>query len=172
MTMARRRHGAAPARPDRQGDARRRPAIAWRRRPREFLALYPNARILVADETELHQGQAASLPVARGDRDLGRDHHHALGAFRFIGVPSAFEQQMIQDELELYETLLTKVESDDRVSRKRLERLKEGLKERLEALATRKDDLLTISEIGVDQIIVDEAQEFRKLSFATNMIDA
>ena len=43
---------------------------------------------------------------------------------------------MIQDELELYETLLTKVEGDDRVSRKRLERLKEGLKERLEALAT------------------------------------
>jgi N12 class adenine-specific DNA methylase len=92
-----------------------------------------------------------------------------LTAFRFISVPSAFEQQMIQDELELYETLLTKVESGDRVSRKRLERLKEGLKERLESLATRKDDLLTISEIGVDQIIVDEAQEFRKLSFATNM---
>ena len=45
----------------------------------------------------------------------------------------------------------------------------ESLKERLEGLATRKDDLLTISEIGVDQIIVDEAQEFRKLSFATNM---
>jgi N12 class adenine-specific DNA methylase len=43
------------------------------------------------------------------------------------------------------------------------------LKERLESLATRKDDLLTISEIGIDQIIVDEAQEFRKLSFATNM---
>ena len=43
------------------------------------------------------------------------------------------------------------------------------MKERLEALSTRKDDLLTLSEIGVDQIIVDEAQEFRKLSFATNM---
>ena len=43
------------------------------------------------------------------------------------------------------------------------------MKERLTDLATRKDDLLTISEIGVDQIIVDEAQEFRKLSFATNM---
>ena len=54
-------------------------------------------------------------------------------AFRFIGVPSAFESQMIQDELELYETLLAKVESGDRVSRTRLERLKEGLKERLEA---------------------------------------
>ncbi len=43
------------------------------------------------------------------------------------------------------------------------------MQERLEALSTRKDDLLTISEIGVDQIVVDEAQEFRKLSFATNM---
>ena len=47
--------------------------------------------------------------------------------------------------------------------------MKEGHKERLEALASRKDDLVTISEIGIDQIIVDEAQEFRKLSFATNM---
>ena len=50
-----------------------------------------------------------------------------------------------------------------------LRRLKEGLQERLQALTTRKDDLLTISEIGVDQIVVDGAQEFRKLSFATNM---
>ncbi|RWI62182.1 MAG: lactate dehydrogenase [Mesorhizobium sp.] len=135
---------------------------------REFLALYPNARILVADET--------NFSLAKRHRFLSRAATAVWdaiiithSAFRFIGVPSAFEQQMIQDELELYETLLTKVESDDRVSRKRLERLKEGLKERLEALSTRKDDLLTISEIGVDQIIVDEAQEFRKLSFATNM---
>ncbi|RWE27578.1 N-6 DNA methylase [Mesorhizobium sp.] len=135
---------------------------------REFLALYPNARILVADET--------NFSLAKRHRFLSRAataNWDAIiithSAFRFIGVPSAFEQQMIQDELELYESLLTKLESDDRVSRKRLERLKEGLKERLEGLATRKDDLLTISEIGVDQIVVDEAQEFRKLSFATNM---
>ncbi|RVD68406.1 lactate dehydrogenase, partial [Mesorhizobium sp. M4A.F.Ca.ET.029.04.2.1] len=135
---------------------------------REFLALYPNARILVADET--------NFSLAKRHRFLSRAataNWDAIvithSAFRFIGVPSAFEQQMIQDELELYESLLTKVESDDRVSRKRLERLKEGLKERLEGLATRKDDLLTISEIGIDQIVVDEAQEFRKLSFATNM---
>ncbi|WP_136620300.1 MULTISPECIES: lactate dehydrogenase [Mesorhizobium] len=135
---------------------------------REFLALYPTARILVADET--------NFSLAKRHRFLSRAATATWdaiiithSAFRFIGVPSAFEQQMIQDELELYETQLTKVESDDRVSRKRLERLKEGLRERLEALATRKDDLLTISEIGVDQIIADEAQEFRKLSFATNM---
>ena len=135
---------------------------------REFLALYPTARILVADET--------NFTLAKRHRFLSRAataNWDAIiithSAFRFISIPSAFEQQMIQDELELYETLLTKVESDDRVSRKRLERLKEGLKERLELLSTRKDDLLTISELGIDQIIVDEAQEFRKLSFATNM---
>lgn len=104
---------------------------------------------------------------------LSRDLMVPVTVFEVDGeygvLPSAFEQEMIQDELQLYEDLLTKVDSEDRVSRKRLERLKEGLQERLEALATRKDNLLTISEIGVDQIVVDEAQEFRKLSFATNM---
>ncbi len=135
---------------------------------REFLALYPTARILVADETNFSKDKRHRF-LSRAATAAWDAIVITHSAFRFIGVPSAFESQMIQDELELYETLLTKVESGDRVSRKRLERLKEGLKERLEALATRKDDLLTISEIGIDQIIVDEAQEFRKLSFATNM---
>jgi N12 class adenine-specific DNA methylase/adenine-specific DNA methylase len=135
---------------------------------REFLALYPTARILVADETNFTKDKRHRF-LSRAATATWDAIIITHSAFRFISVPSAFEQKMIQDELELYETLLTKVENGDRVSRKRLERLKEGLKERLEALATRKDDLLTISEIGIDQIIVDEAQEFRKLSFATNM---
>lgn len=135
---------------------------------REFLALYPNARILVADETNFVREKRHRFlsRAATANWDAIIITH---SAFRFIAVPSAFEAQMIQDELELYEELLTKVERDDRLSRKRIERMKEGHKERLEALATRKDDLLTISELGIDQIIVDEAQEFRKLSFATNM---
>jgi N12 class adenine-specific DNA methylase/adenine-specific DNA methylase len=135
---------------------------------REFLALYPNARILVADETNFSKDKRARF-LSRAATATWDAIIITHSAFRFIAVPSAFEQQMIQDELQLYEDLLTKADSEDRVSRKRLERLKEGLKERLESLSTRKDDLLTISEIGVDQIVVDEAQEFRKLSFATNM---
>ena len=135
---------------------------------REFLALYPSARILVADETNFTKDKRARFlsRAATASWDAIIITH---SAFRFIGVPSAFEQQMIQDELALYEKLLLDVDPEDRVSRKRLERLKEGLQERFEALATRKDELLTIAEIGIDQIIVDEAQEFRKLSFATNM---
>ncbi|WP_412052008.1 DEAD/DEAH box helicase family protein (plasmid) [Hoeflea sp. Naph1] len=135
---------------------------------REFLALYPTARILVADETNFSKEKRHRFlsRAATANWDAIIITH---SAFKFIAVPAVFEKQMIEDELALYEDLLTRVEGDDRVSRKRLERLKEGLKDRLESLATVKDDLLTISEIGVDQIIVDEAQEFRKLSFATNM---
>jgi N12 class adenine-specific DNA methylase/adenine-specific DNA methylase len=135
---------------------------------REFLALYPNARILVADETNFSKDKRARF-LSRAATATWNAIIITHSAFKFIAVPSTFESQMIQDELELYEELLTRVDSEDRVSRKRLERLKEGLEERLQALSTRKDDLLTISEIGIDQIIVDEAQEFRKLSFATNM---
>ncbi|GGG16651.1 lactate dehydrogenase [Rhizobium wenxiniae] len=135
---------------------------------REFLALYPSANILVADETNFTKDKRARF-LSRAATAVWDAIVITHSAFKFIGVPSAFEQQMIQDELQLYEDILAKVADEDHVSRKRLERLKEGLQERLKALATRKDDLLTISEIGVDQIVVDEAQEFRKLSFATNM---
>ena len=135
---------------------------------REFLALYPTARILVADETNFSKDKRHRFlsRAAMASWDAIIITH---SAFKFIAVPAAFEKQMIEDELGVYEDLLTRVESDDRVSRKRLERLKEGLRDRLESLGSVKDDLLTISEIGIDQIIVDEAQEFRKLSFATNM---
>jgi N12 class adenine-specific DNA methylase len=88
---------------------------------REFLALYPNARILVADETNFTKDKRHRF-LSRAATATWDAIIITHSAFRFIGVPSAFEQQMIQDELELYETLLTKVESDDRVSRKRLER--------------------------------------------------
>lgn len=135
---------------------------------REFLALYPNARILVADEANFVKEKRHRFlsRAATASWDAIVITH---SAFKFIPVPSAFEAQMIQDELEAYEELLGKVDSQDRLSRKRIERMKEGHQERLESLASRKDDLLTIAEIGIDQIIVDEAQEFRKLSFATNM---
>jgi hypothetical protein len=92
---------------------------------REFLALYPNARILVADETNFTKDKRTASCRARRPRPGTRSSSRIRPSVH--RRPSAFEQQMIQDELELYETLLTKVEGEDRVSRKRLERLKEGL---------------------------------------------
>lgn len=135
---------------------------------REFLQLYPNARILVADETNFSKDkrQRFLARAATAQWDCIIITH---SAFKFVPAPAAFEQTLIQSQLASYSELLEKIDGEDRFSRKRIERLKEGLEAKFEALQSRKDDLLAIGEIGVDQIIVDEAQEFRKLSFATNM---
>ena len=86
-------------------------------------------------------------------------------AFRFIPVPAAFEREMIAGADRLpARTSWSRADDDDRITRKRLEAMKEKLGERLEALKSRRDDMVTLEEIGIDQIIVDEAQEFRKLS--------
>ncbi|MDA8249131.1 MAG: lactate dehydrogenase, partial [Rhodospirillales bacterium] len=135
---------------------------------REFLLLYPNARILVADESNFvkEKRQRFLARAATGVWDCIIITH---SAFKFIPAPADFERALIQQQLQSYAELLEKADTDDRITRKRIERLKEGLQAKLEALGSRKDDLLTLAEIGVDQIVVDEAQEFRKLSFATNM---
>lgn len=137
---------------------------------REFLMLYPTARILVADDTNFvrEKRQRFLARAATGAWDAIIITHDA---FKFIPVPAAFERALIEDQLASYEVLISGIDSDDRVSRKRVERLKEGLKRRLESLQVRKDDLLHIGEIGIDQLLVDEGQQFRKLTFATNLGD-
>jgi N12 class adenine-specific DNA methylase/adenine-specific DNA methylase len=135
---------------------------------REFLILYPTARILVADETNFTKDkrQRFLARAATAHWDCIIITH---SAFKFIAAPAEFERAFIKRQITTYTDLLEGVDREDKVSRKRIERIKEGLEARFEALQSRKDDLLAIGEIGVDQILVDEAQEFRKLSFATNM---
>ena len=138
---------------------------------REFLQLYPNARILVADETQFREGEAPPLPGAGRDRQLGRDHHHPFGASSSSPSRPPSSSEMIQEQLEPMRICSTRSRHATTGSRrKRLERDEgEAAGAGWRRSRSRKDDLLTIAEIGVDQIIVDEAQEFRKLSFATNM---
>jgi N12 class adenine-specific DNA methylase len=137
---------------------------------REFLQLYPTARILVADETNFVKAKRACFlaRAATANWDAVIITH---AAFRFIPVPAGFERAMIAEQLAISEALALRTDSDDRITRKRLEAMKEKLGEKLEALKTRRDDMVTLEEIGIDQIIVDEAQEFRKLSFATNQVN-
>ena len=134
---------------------------------REFLQLYPTARILVADETNFTKDRRARFlaRVATANWDAVIITH---AAFRFIAVPADFERGMIQQQLDTHERAKLNLDTDDRITRKRVEAMKEKLAERLETLQGRRDDMLTIEEMGIDQVIVDEAQEFRKLSFATN----
>ncbi len=134
---------------------------------REFLALYPMAKILVADETNFARDKRRRFlaRAATGDWDCIVITH---SAFKFIPIPVSFERSMMADMVSQYETIIAGLDANDRTNRKRVEARKETYKARLELLKSRKDDFLTISEIGIDQIIVDEAQEFRKLSFVTN----
>jgi N12 class adenine-specific DNA methylase/adenine-specific DNA methylase len=137
---------------------------------REFLQLYPSARILVADETNFVKEKRSRFlaRAATANWDAVIITH---AAFRFIPVPSGFEREMIEEQISAYEAIALSTDGDDRITRKRLEAMKEKLTEKLAALKGRRDDMVTLEEIGIDQIIVDEAQEFRKLSFATNQVN-
>ncbi len=133
----------------------------------EFLMLYPNAKILVADEENFAKEKRLRF-VARaalGDWDAIIITH---SAFKMISVPRDFEERMIEDQIDTYDSARQHVDDGDRQSIKAIEAQKEKLKDRMEALKSRKDDMLTLSEMGVDQIYYDEAQQARKLSFATN----
>jgi N12 class adenine-specific DNA methylase len=134
---------------------------------REFLQLYPTARVLVADETNFAKDKRARF-LARAATSGWDAIIITHSAFKFIAVPSAFERQIISDQIDTYEALKLRVDDDDRMTRKRIEAMRERFADRLEAIKGRRDDMVTIEEIGVDQVIVDEAQEFRKLAFATN----
>ncbi|MEO8715441.1 MAG: helicase-related protein, partial [Acetobacteraceae bacterium] len=137
---------------------------------REFLLLYPTARILVADETNFVKEKRARFlaRAATANWDAIIITH---SAFRFIAVPADFERRMIEEQISTHEAAKLRADKDDRTTRKRIEAMKEKLTARLESLRDRKDDMLTLDELGIDQIIVDEAQEFRKLDFATNRVN-
>ncbi|HEY1931454.1 MAG TPA: helicase-related protein [Acetobacteraceae bacterium] len=137
---------------------------------REFLQLYPTARILVADETNFVKEKRSRFlaRAATANWDAVIITH---SAFRFIPLPAGFEREMIDEQIASCADLMLRADDGDRITRKRLEAMKEKLGERLAALKSRRDDMVTLEEIGIDQIIVDEAQEFRKLSFTTNQVN-
>ena len=135
---------------------------------REFLQLYPTARILVADETNFvkDKRQRFLARAATAQWDCIIITHSRLQVHPRPGRVRAPADR--RSDRSPIPTCSSAIDGADRLSRKRIERMKEGLEEDLDRLKSRKDDMLTIAEIGVDQLIVDEMQEFRKLSFATN----
>jgi N12 class adenine-specific DNA methylase/adenine-specific DNA methylase len=137
---------------------------------REFLQLYPSARILVADETNFVKEKRARF-LARAATASWDAIIITHSAFKFIAVPADFERRMVSDQIDTYEALKIRASDEDGTTRKRIEAMRERLADRLEAIKDRRDDMVTIEEIGIDQVIVDEAQEFRKLSFATNRVN-
>lgn len=138
---------------------------------REFMELYPMANILVADEATFEKSKRDRF-IARATTGSWDAIIITHSAFKFIPSPGDFEADMIDEQTQAIETLVTKLKAQsggvDNTSRKKLEQRREALRRRYEALRGRKDDMVTLKEIGIDQLIVDEAHQFRKLDFSTN----
>ena len=89
---------------------------------REFLQLYPAARILVADQTNFvkDKRQRFLARAATAQWDCIIITH---SAFKFIPVPAEFERRLIADQIQSYSDLLERIDGADSLSRKRIERM-------------------------------------------------
>ncbi len=142
---------------------------------REFLQLYPNARLLVAAKEDLTRERRKHLTarVASGTWDGIVVTHNS---FERIGMSRAYQEQFLREQVKEYEQLLADGagEAATRAHRnliKTIEKQKVAREERLKELAARekKDDGLVFDELGVDYLFIDEAQYFKNLETPTKM---
>src|SRR6516162_9728087 len=140
---------------------------------REFLQLYPNARLLVAAKEDLTRERRKHLTakIASGEWD-GIVVTHS--SFERIGMSRAYQEKFLSEQIEEYNQLLLDGASRDatRAHRnliKTIEKQKAAREERLKDLLAeeKKDDGLVFDELGVDQLFIDEAQYYKNLETPT-----
>ena len=138
----------------------------------EYLQLYPSANILVATKKDFEAKNRKRFcsRIVTGDYDA-----IIIGHSQFEKIPISLERQkallnqQIQEVIDGISEL--KRNHGDSFSIKQLERTKKSIKQKLEKLndQTRKDDVVTFEELGVDRIFVDEAHGFKNLAAFTKM---
>ncbi len=142
---------------------------------REFLHLYPNARLLIAGKEDLTRDHRKLLTakIASGDWD-GIIVTHS--SFERIGMSRAYQAQFLKRQIDEYEQLLCDSATRDasRAARnliKAIQKQKVAREERLKDLlaADKKDDGLVFDELGVDHVFIDEAQYYKNLETPTKM---
>lgn len=137
----------------------------------ELLALYPGANILVASKEDFEKEKRQTLMsrIATGNWDAVIVTH---SGFEKIPVSRATQEEFINRELRELSLAVEqqRKEGDSRIV-KQLERAKKKLESKLKELAAneKKDDTLTFEELGVDRILVDEAQYFKNLFYVSKM---
>lgn len=133
----------------------------------EYLEAFPHARLLVADDSNFAGDLRRTFVgmAAGGDWDavmMSRD------AFGKVGISAEFEAEMIQAEMAEYRAVLADLDPQtERTSVKQVENKMDRLQDRLKNLRKAKDAGLRFEDMGVDYLFIDEAHEFRKLSFPT-----
>ena len=142
---------------------------------REFLQLYPNAKLLVAGKDDFTRDRRKLLTarIAGGDWD-GIVVTHS--GFERIGMSRDYQARFLRDQIAEYDELLShSAAADPSKARRNIVKTIEKQKARREArlkdllAADKKDDGLVFDELGVDHVFVDEAHYFKNLETPTNM---
>ncbi len=137
---------------------------------REFMQLYPNAKLLVASKEDFTRDRRKMMTakIATGDWDAIIVTH---SSFERIGMSNDYQQKFLREQIAEYESLLVDKASSGRNIIKTLEKQKANREERLKSLLAegKKDDGLVFDELGVDQIFYDESQAGKNLETATKM---
>ena len=138
----------------------------------EFLQLYPAANILVATRKDFETKNRKKFcgRIATGDYDA-----LIIGHSQFEKIPMSVERQRAILEQQIDEIMMgiseAKREKAENFTIKQMEKTKKGLQAKIDKLndQSRKDDVVTFEELGVDRIFIDESHYFKNLFLYTKM---
>lgn len=138
----------------------------------EFLQLYPSANVLVTTKKDFETANRKKFcsRIATGDYDAIIISHS-----QFEKIPMSVERQVTIIQKQIEDITLgiqdLKNNNGERFSIKQMEKTKKSLETRLAKLndTSRKDDVVTFEELGVDRIFVDEAHYYKNLFLYTKM---
>ncbi|MCD8336387.1 MAG: DEAD/DEAH box helicase family protein [Lachnospiraceae bacterium] len=138
----------------------------------DFLRLYPGANVLVATKKDFEPANRKKFcsRIATGNYDAV-----IIGHSQFERIPLSRERQIagiekqIDDITEAIEA--SKGEEGSRITVKQMEKTRKSLQARMERLnnQTRKDDVVTFEQLGVDRLFVDESHNYKNLFLYTKM---
>ena len=138
----------------------------------DFLRLYPGANILAATKKDFEPANRKKFcsRIATGDYDAV-----IIGHSQFEKIPLSQERQaaMIERQIDEIETAIAMAKADngERYTIKQMEKSRKALQTRLEKLndTSRKDNVVTFEQLGVDRLFVDESHNYKNLFLYTKM---
>ena len=138
----------------------------------EFLQLYPAANVLVATKKDFETKNRKRFcgRIATGDYDAV-----IIGHSQFEKIPVSIQRQRAILEQQMDEIILgireAKADKAENFTIKQMEKTRKGLQNKLDKLndQSRKDDVVTFEELGVDRLFVDESHYYKNLFLYTKM---
>lgn len=138
----------------------------------EYLQLYPSANILVATKKDFQTKNRKKFcgRIATGEYDAV-----IIGHSQFEKIPMSIERQraILEQQLDEVTIGITELKRNrgENFSVKQLEKSRKAIKQKLEKLndQTRKDDVVTFEELGVDRLFIDESHYYKNLYLYTKM---